>query len=102
MNQVIMTGNLTRDPETKQTQSGKLRATFGLAVQRGNNDTEFFNLVAWEKNAEFIQKYFVKGSRMIIQGYLQTNNYTDASGAKHYGVDIIVDNVEFGGGKKTD
>ena len=66
MNQVLMTENLTRDPETKRTQSGKLRATFGLAVQRGNNDTEFFNLVAWEKNAEFIQKYFVKGSRMIV------------------------------------
>ena len=96
MNQVILTGNLTKDPEVRRTQSGKLRASLGIAVQSGNV-TEFFNPVAWEKTAEFIQKYFVKGKRIIIEGHLHTNNYTDANGAKHYGLDIIIDSVEFGG-----
>ena len=100
MNQVILTGNLTRDPEVRTTHSGKMRVTFGIAVQYGNKETEFFNLVAWDKTAEFIGKYFRKGKRIMVVGHLQTNNYTDSSGVKRYGVDIIVDSVEFGGGKE--
>ena len=78
------------------------RAALGKAaedIQRGDK-TDYFNITAWEKTAEFIKKYFVKGSRIIIEGHLQPNNYTDANGVKHYGLDIIVDGVEFGGSKK--
>ena len=99
MNLVIMTGNLVRDPDTRQTASGKVRTAFSIAVQRGDK-TDYFNITAWDKNAEFIKKYFVKGSRIMVEGHLQPNNYTDANGVKHYGLDIIVDGVEFGGSKK--
>ena len=94
MNKVFFTGNLTRDPEVRQTQGGKVRASFGIAVKRGTA-TDFFNVVAWEHNAEFISKYFSKGKRIIIEGYLKTNNYTDNQGISHSGIDIIADTVEF-------
>lgn len=104
MNKVWLTGNLTKDPELRRTQSGKSRTSFGIAVQRGikRDEVDFFNLVAWEKTAEFITKYFAKGSRIIIEGRLQNNNYTDSRGVKHYGVDVIVESVEFGGSKKAE
>ena len=102
MNKIILTGNLTKAPELKYTQSGKAYLRVSIAVSRKKDETEFFELVAWEKTAEFISKYFVKGSRIIVEGRLQNNNYTDAKGIKHYGVDVIVENVEFGGGKRNE
>lgn len=102
MNKIILTGNLTKAPELKYTQSGKAYLRVSIAVSRKKEETDFFELVAWEKTAEFISKYFVKGSRIIIEGRLQNNNYTDTKGIKHYGVDVIVENVEFGGGKRNE
>ena len=102
MNKIILTGNLTKAPELKYTQSGKAYLRVSIAVSRKKDETDFFELVAWEKTAEFISKYFVKGSRIIVEGRLQNNNYTDAKGIKHYGVDVIVENVEFGGGKRNE
>ena len=102
MNKIFLTGNLTKAPELKYTQSGKAYLRASIAVSRKKDETDFFELVAWEKTAEFISKYFVKGSRIIVEGRLQNNNYTDTKGIKHYGVDVIVENVEFGGGKRNE
>lgn len=102
MNKVILTGNLTKSPELKQAKTGKKYVRFGIAVQRGikRDEVDFFNIVAWEKTAEFICRYFLKGSRIVIEGHLQSTNYTDDRGVKRYAIDVIVENVEFGGSKK--
>ena len=104
MNKIFLTGNLTKAPELKYTQSGKAYLKVGIAVQRGieKDKVDFFDLVAWEHTAKFISNYFKKGSRIIVIGRLQTNNYTDTSGVKRYGVEVIVESVEFGGGKKEE
>ena len=103
MNKVILMGNLTKDPELRYTQSGKAVVKVGIAVRRPfskeKNATDFFNLVAWDKTAEFFGKYLAKGSKVLIEGRLQNNDYTDKNGVKHYAVDVIVENVEFAGSK---
>lgn len=103
MNRIILSGNLTRDPEVRYTQSGKAYARCGIAVNRPyTKDTvDFFNLLAWEKTAEFIGKYFKKGSRIFVEGRLQTNSY-EKDGVKHTAVDVVVDNAEFGDSKRQD
>jgi len=77
----------------------KLLAEDGLQVTAVDLSEDML-AVAWEKTAEFICKYFLKGSRIVIEGRLQSTNYTDDKGVKRYGVDVIVENVEFGGSKK--
>lgn len=103
MNRVILSGNLTRDPEIRYTQSGKAYARCGIAVNRpySKDAVDFSNLLAWEKTAEFIGKYFKKGSRILIEGRLQTSSY-EKDGVKHTGVDVIVDNAEFADSKRPD
>lgn len=102
MNKVILTGNLTREPELRKTVSGKSRLAVGIAVKRNSKDADFFNLVAWDKTAEFIAKYFDKGSKILVTGHLQNNTYDDKNGIRHYGVDVIVESVEFAGNKNDD
>ena len=103
MNKVILMGNLTKDPELRYTQSGKAVVKVGIAVRRPfskeKDATDFFNLVAWDKTAEFFGRYLAKGSKVLIEGRLQNNDYTDKNGVKHYAVDVIVENVEFAGSK---
>jgi len=108
MNKIYLTGNLTKEPEVRYTQSGKAFVKVGLGVTRnfknaeGKRDTDFFNLIAWEKTAEFFGKYLGKGSKILVEGRLQNNNYKDDNGKVHYAQDVIVENVEFAGGKKDD
>lgn len=105
MNKVILMGNLTKDVELRYTQSGKAVVKVGIGVSRkvknsdGKYDSDFFNLVAWDKTAEFFGRYLAKGSKVLIEGRLQNNDYTDKNGSKHYAVDVIVENVEFAGSK---
>ena len=102
MNKVFLTGNLTRDPELKQTQSGKIFARVGIAVKRPfskDKEVDFFNLLAWEKTAEFLAKYFSKGSRLIVEGHIQTGSY-EKDGVKHNTFDIVVSQIEFADSKK--
>ena len=102
MNKVILMGNLARDPELKYTQSGKSYARTSIAVNRPfskNKEVDLFNLLAWEKTAEFLSKYFAKGSKALIEGRLQTGSY-EKDGVKHNTVDVIVEQVEFAGAKK--
>lgn len=102
MNKVYLTGNLTRDPEVRYTSSGKAYARLGIAVNRpfskDKDSVDFFNLLAWEKTAEFIGKHFNKGSRMVIEGRLQTSKYKGKDGNEITSVEVVIDNVEFGGG----
>lgn len=107
MNKVILSGNLTKDPELKYTNGGKTYARTGIAVNRrtkkadGAYDTDFFDLFAWDKTAEFMEKYLKKGSRVIVEGRIENDNYKDKTGSMHYGTRITVENIEFGESKKS-
>ena len=105
MNKVILMGNLTKDPEVRYTQNGKAYARTGIAVNRpftkDKEAVDFFNLVAWEKRAETMGNYLRKGSRILIEGRMQTNSY-EKDGVKHSGIDIIIDNFWFAGGSRDD
>lgn len=104
MNKVFLSGNLTRDVDVKQTQSGKSYARIGIAVKRpfskDKDAVDFLDLVAWEKTAEFMSKYMGKGSRVLVESRAQKSEYKDKDGNKRYSVEFIVDNVEFAGGDK--
>ncbi len=103
MNKVFLSGNLTRDPEVRYTQTGKAVARMGIAVRRPyskENATDFFNMTAWDKTAEFCQRYLTKGSRVLVEGRLQTYSYEGKDGTTKSGVDIQIDNIEFAGGKR--
>lgn len=105
MNKVFLSGNFTRDPEVRYTQSGKAYARMGLAVRRqfskDKDAVDFFNLVAWEKNAEFCGRYFTKGSRVLVEGRLQSGSYENKEGVKVNTVDVMVDNIEFADSKRS-
>ena len=102
MNKVILMGNLTRDPEIRYTQSEKSMAIarFSLAINRrfsreGETNVDFFNCTAFGKQAEFVEKYFRQGSRMLLVGRIQNDNYTNKNGEKVYSVQIMADEIEF-------
>ncbi len=96
MNRVYIIGRLCADPELKMTNTGKSVTTFTLAANRqGSKESDFLDCVAWEKTAEFICKYFQKGSPLVIEGAIQTRTYEDKNGQKRKAVEINVKNVEF-------
>ena len=103
LNKVILGGRLTDDPELKQTPSGVSVCTFGIAVNRrftskdasAQTQADFFNITAWRATAEFVSKYFRKGSSICVVGSLQNRTWTDQQGAKHYATDIVADEVNF-------
>lgn len=105
MNKVILTGRLTKDPEISSSAAGTTFARFSIAVPRkykkeGEPDTDFFNCSAFGKTAEFIEKFFKKGSRIEVVGRLENNNYTNKEGQKIYDVRVMVEEAEFGESKK--
>ena len=103
MNKVFLSGNLTRDPEVRYSQSGKAFSRMGIAINRRYKDqeqTDFFNLVAWDKTAEFCGKYFRKGSRVLVEGRLKSSSYENKDGVKVNTVDIWIDNIEFADSKR--
>lgn len=102
MNKVILMGNLTRDPEIRYTQGEKTMAIarFSLAINRrfsreGETNVDFFNCTAFGRQAEFVEKYFRQGSRMLLVGRIQNDNYTNKNGEKVYSVQIMADEIEF-------
>lgn len=108
MNKVILMGRLTADPVLRQTQSGISSCRFSIAVNRkfankqtGERDADFINCIAWRQTAEFINRYFKKGSMICVEGELRQNNYQDKNhpDVMHYTYDVQVDNVEFTGSK---
>ena len=101
MNQVILIGRLTKDPEVKNTQSGKAVCSFTVAVDRkfkskdGDRQADFISCVAWEQRATLLGQYFQKGSKIGIIGNIQTRDYKDKDDKKVYVTEIIVDQIEF-------
>lgn len=107
MNKVILLGRLTRDPETRYTQTTNTQVTsFTLAVNRRfvkqgeERQADFISCVSWNKTAEFVSKYFKKGQQVGVIGRIQTRNYDDEQGIKHYVTEVIAEEVYFAGDKK--
>lgn len=97
-NKVILGGRLTADPELKTTSTGITVVTVSMAVNRRTSkeqQTDFFRVTAWRTTAEFISKYFRKGSAICVVGTLQNNSYTDQQGQKRTFTDIVADEVMF-------
>ena len=101
-------GRLTADPELRQTQSGVASCRFTVAVNRkfadkntGERQADFITCVAWRQTAEFVSRYFSKGKMIAVEGELRNNNYQDRNhpDVTHYNTEVLVDNVEFTGGK---
>ena len=100
LNSVILQGRLCADPDVRYTQEQKVVARFRIAVNRFKNDeTDFINCVSFGKTAELIEKYFKKGSEILVNGRLQTGSYTKEDGTKVYTTDIIVNEINFCGTK---
>ena len=107
MNKVIIIGRTTKEIDLKTTPNGTSVAEFSIAVRRtfktnGENESDFFNCIAFSKLAETISRYVKKGDQVGIEGRLQTRNYTNREGKKVYITEIIVENVEFLQSKKQD
>ena len=101
MNKVILLGRLTAKPELRYTASNTPYTRFTVAVNRrftkqdGSREADFINVVAWNKNAETIAKYFDKGRQICIEGNIRTGSYDDKDGNRRYTTDVAVDNFEF-------
>lgn len=107
MNVICLMGRICAEPELKTTQNGVSVTSFTLAVDRAytpkgqEKQTDFINCVAWRNTAEFISKYFRKGSKMAVKGELQQRNYTANDGSKRSVYEVIVDGAFFCEGKQT-
>lgn len=106
MNKVILVGRLTKDPELRTTTSGKSVATFTVAIDRkfkqdGQPDADFFNIVAWGRQAEVISQYLGKGRQIALTGRLQTRSYNAQDGSKRYVTEVVLDEFDFIGSKQN-
>ena len=106
LNKVVLAGHLTATPELRQTPNGLSVTSFSIAVNRRSstkaadgqnpqNSVDFFNLVAWRNVADFITRYFKKGSAICVTGSIQNRTWTDQQGNKRYATDIVVDEAFF-------
>lgn len=110
MNKVILMGRLARDPEVRSTQSGKSVARMTIAVDRrvsrnaqpGQQTADFINLVAWERLADFCQNYLRKGTKILVEGRIQSRTYEGQDGQKKYAVEVSVSDIEFAESKSHD
>lgn len=105
MNIAILMGRLTATPELKHTTSGISVTSFNLAIDRrfktgDEKQTDFINCMAWRQTAEFITKYFQKGSMIAVEGTIQTRKYTDKNGNNRVATDVVVNQVHFTGEKQ--
>jgi single-strand DNA-binding protein len=104
-NLVVLTGRITAEVELKTTPNGVSVCTFSIAVDRGygeNKQTDFINCVAWRSTAEFVSKYFSKGSMIGIEGSIQTRKYQDKNGNTRTAFEVVANNVQFMESKKTE
>ncbi len=104
MNKAILMGRLTRDPEMRTTPQGTSVCSFSIAVNRrfakeGQQQADFINCVAWRQQAEFICKYFAKGSMIAVVGSIQTRTWDGQDGKKQYATEVVVDEAHFTGSK---
>ena len=106
MNKVILIGRFVRDPEIRYTTNDKCCASFSIAVDRkykqeGQQDADFPRVIAWGKTAEFIEKYFRQGMKIVIEGRIQTGKYTNKEGQTVYTTDVVAESVEFAESKSA-
>jgi len=108
LNHITIMGRLTRDPELRQTGTGTSVASFTVAVDRdfggrdgGERQTDFIDCVAWRSTAEFVSKYFQKGSMAVVSGRLQMRNWEDKNGSKRVSAEVVADNVYFGESRRS-
>ena len=101
-NKVILIGNMTADPELKQTAGGISVCSFSIAVNRrfakadqGQQNVDFINIVSWRQQAEFVSRYFKKGNPILVCGQLQTRSWTDNQGQKRYATEVQADEISF-------
>ena len=108
LNVIAIMGRLSRDPELRQTTTGKNVASFTIACSRGRKDAngkdlvDWIPVVAWEHTAEFVCKYLEKGSLIAIDGRLQSRTYKDRDGNNRTAIEIVANNANFAGSKRTD
>ncbi len=101
MNKVFLIGNLTRDPELTETQSGVKICRFSIAVNRnftgadGERKVDYFNCVAWRQLAETVARFTRKGNKVAVSGTIETRSYEDSQGIKRNAIDIVAQDVEF-------
>ena len=103
LNKVILMGHMTADPELKQTTSGLSVCSFSIGVNRrystkqdqNQQSVDFINIVAWRQQAEFVSRYFKKGSSIIVCGSIQTRKWTDNNGQTRYATEVVADEVSF-------
>lgn len=103
INQAILMGRLTRDPEVRHTSTGKAVCSFSVAVESGygeNKKTDFISCVAWDNKAEFLGKYFTKGMMIIISGRISTRSWESKDGKKQWTTEVVVNEINFGESKK--
>lgn len=107
LNKIFLQGRLVADPELRHTQSGVAVASFRIAVDRNYKDREtgerkadFINVVAWRQTGEFVSRFFTKGRMAIVEGELQTRDYTDRDGNRRYATEVVADNVYFGDSRR--
>ena len=107
LNKIIVMGRVVADTELRQTASNISNVKFTVAVDRNytpqgqEKQTDFISVVAWRQTAEFINKYFSKGSMIVVEGSLQTGSFTDKNGVKRYTTDVIAEQVYFAESKKN-
>ena len=107
LNTITLMGRLTRDPELRYTQAQTPVASFTLAVDRDysraeEKQTDFIDIVAWRQTAEFVSKYFVKGSMAVVNGRLQIREWTDREGNKRRSAEAVAENIYFGESKRRE
>lgn len=108
LNEIILMGRLTRDPDLRRTQSGTAVTSFSLAVERdfkeasGERATDFIDIVAWRSTAEFVSKYFTKGRMAVVEGRLQIRDWTDRDGGKRRSAEVVAENVYFADSKRAE
>lgn len=105
-NFISIQGRLTADPELRQTTTGKSTCRFNVAVNRPyqkdkQQEADFITVSVWNQTAEFVSRYFKKGSPICVVGSMRNNNYTDNNGVKHYAMELLADNVAFVTGSKN-
>lgn len=107
LNKIFLQGRLVADPELRHTQNGVAVASFRLAVDRdfkdretGERKADFINVVAWRQTGEFVSRFLTKGRMAIVEGKLQTRDYTDRDGNRRYATEVIADNVYFGDSRR--
>lgn len=109
LNNICLMGRLTRDPDLRQTQTGKFVASFAIAVDRnykdresGERTTDFIDIVAWGQTGEFVSRYFTKGRMAVVEGRLQMRDWKDKDGNKRRSAEVVADSVYFGDSKPVE